>query len=143
MKKFFDNKNIAALLLRAGVGLPFIFIFGLMKIEGGPSLWEQIGGAMSNFGIKFTPVVWGFIASITEFGGGILILLGLFTRTAALFLSLNMFVASMQHFSMHDQWYNSVLPLELMAVFLALLFLGPGKYSLDHFFFRRDKFSNS
>ncbi|MEO8446771.1 MAG: DoxX family protein [bacterium] len=143
MKRFFDNKNIATLLLRIGIGLPFILIYGLMKMEGGAMMWEQIGGTMTNFGIKFAPVVWGFVASLTEFGGGILILLGLFTRTAALFLSINMLVAAIQHFSMHDQWYNSVLPLELMSVFLALLLIGAGKYSLDHFFFGRRKLNNS
>ncbi len=137
--KFFDqNKDAGILILRLGIGLPFIFISGLMKIQSGPELWTQIGGAMSKIGITFFPVFWGFMASISEFVGGILIVLGLFTRPAAAFMAFTMIIASIFLLSMRDQWYNVVTPIEMLAVFIALMFLGAGKFSLDYLFFKKE-----
>lgn len=136
---FHQNKDTGLLILRLGIGLPFIFTYGLMKIQSGPELWTQLGGAMSNVGITFLPAFWGFMAALSEFGGGILIALGLFTRSAAAFLAFTMLIAAILHLSMRDQWHNVVSPIEMLAVFIALIFLGAGKFSLDYLFFKKDK----
>lgn len=139
MKNFLEsNKDIGILILRIVIGIAFALVYGLMKIEGGPVFWEQIGSAMSNAGISFGHTVWGFLASLSEFGGGILIFLGLFTRVAAAFMGFTMCIAIMQHLSMHDQWYNVFNPLEMLAVFIMLIFTGAGKYSLDYFIKKRN-----
>ena len=134
MVKDFLNKNsdIGILVLRVVIGTAFAFIYGLPKIEGGAELWSGIGSAMSNLGINFAPVFWGFIAALTEFVGGILIILGLFTRTASVFLALTMLVATIHHLSMLDPWYAVFSPLKMLAIFIALIFLGAGKYSIDY-----------
>jgi putative oxidoreductase len=98
---------------------------------GGPELWGKIGGSMANMGITFAPVFWGFMASISEFGGGILILLGLFTRPASAFMAFTMLTAFMMHTSKLDPWSKAIYPMEMFAVFMALLFIGAGKYSID------------
>ncbi|KXK47194.1 MAG: Inner membrane protein YqjF [Chlorobi bacterium OLB5] len=71
------------------------------------------------------------MAAISEFGGGILILLGLFTRPASAFMAFTMLVAFIQHSSKLDPWNRTIYPMEMFAVFMALLFIGAGKYSID------------
>lgn len=132
IKNFLNKYNDAGILfLRIGIGFAFIFVHGWGKIMGGPELWGKIGGSMANLGITFAPVFWGFMASISEFGGGILILLGLFTRPASAFMAFTMLVAFMQHTSKLDPWNRAIYPMEMFAVFMALLFIGAGKYSID------------
>ncbi len=132
IKNFLNKYSDAGILfLRIGIGFAFIFVHGWGKIIGGPELWGKIGGSMANLGITFAPVFWGFMASISEFGGGILILLGLFTRPASAFMAFTMLVAFMQHTSKLDPWNRAIYPMEMFAVFMALLFIGAGKYSID------------
>ncbi len=132
IKNFLNKYSDAGILfLRIGIGFAFIFVHGWGKIMGGPELWGKLGGSMANMGITFAPVFWGFMASLAEFGGGILILLGLFTRPASAFLAFTMLVAFMQHTSKLDPWNRAIYPMEMFAVFMALLFIGAGKYSID------------
>jgi putative oxidoreductase len=132
IKNFLNKYSDAGILfLRIGIGFSFIFVHGWGKIMGGPELWGKIGGSMANMGITFAPVFWGFMASISEFGGGILILLGLFTRPASAFMAFTMLTAFMMHTSKLDPWSKAIYPMEMFAVFMALLFIGAGKYSID------------
>ncbi len=82
--------------MRVGLGIAFM-LHGYPKITGGPEWWEQMGMAMKNIGISFAPVFWGFMASISEFGGGFLIVLGLFFRPACLLLFFTMLMATLNH----------------------------------------------
>ncbi len=133
MKRFFEkNRDAGILMMRLGIGIAFAFTYGLMKIQGGVEMWNGIGMTMSNVGITFAPVVWGFLASLSEFAGGILLILGLFTRTASMFMAVTMLMASLHHLEQLDPWHIAILPMELFSVFMALVFLGAGKYSVDH-----------
>lgn len=144
MKNFLNkNKDVGILVLRIGIGIAYTLIYGLPKIEGGSEFWTQIGSAMSNLGIYFTPSFWGFMAALSEFGGGILIILGLFTRTASAFLAFTMFVAALHHLSIQDQWYNVIHPVKMISVFVALIFIGAGKYSIDFLIEKRKQSSSS
>ena len=143
MKKFFEkNRDAGILMMRLGIGIAFAFTYGLMKILGGVEMWNGIGMTMSNVGITFAPVVWGFLASISEFGGGILLILGLFTRTAAFFMAVTMILASVHHLKALDPWHLAILPMELFSVFMALVFIGAGKYSIDHLIAKRKERAN-
>ncbi|MBL8006054.1 MAG: DoxX family protein [Ignavibacteria bacterium] len=134
-----NNKDFGILIMRLAVGCAFVFVYGLMKIQGGTGLWNKLGGSMSNVGINFAPEFWGFMASVSEFGGGILIILGLFTRTSAFFMAMTMLMAAIQHLVKLDPWNKVIVPVELFSVFIALLFIGPGIYSLDYLFFKKNK----
>lgn len=62
-----------------------MFIFhGYTKLLSGPQGWEGLGGSMKNVGINFFPMVWGFMAAITEAFGGFLLILGLAFRPVCL-----------------------------------------------------------
>jgi putative oxidoreductase len=133
------HSDAGILILRVGIGLAFIFVHGFSKITAGPELWAKIGGAMGKLGITFAPAFWGFMASASEFGGGILILLGLFTRTSSAFMAFTMLIAAILHMSNLDPWSKSIYPIEMLSVFMALIFIGGGKYSLDNLLFNKKK----
>lgn len=134
LSKFSD---FGLLILRLGIGVAFIFVHGWSKIFGGPELWTKLGGAMANFGITFAPTFWGFMAAFSEFGGGIFLVLGLFTRYTSAFMAFTMAVAMAQHLIKHDPWNRVIYPFEMLVVFILLIFIGAGKYSLDSLIFKK------
>lgn len=128
---FMDRyRDYGLLVIRVGVGVIFMF-HGWPKITGGVEMWERLGGAMSVFGIGFAPVFWGFMAAFSEFFGGLLIALGLFSRPAAFLMFFTMVVASLMHITGGDGFSRFSHPLKLVFVFFGLILTGPGKYSID------------
>lgn len=123
--------DLGLLILRLGVGGMFLFTHGGPKLLAGPEMWTQVGGAMGNFGITVAPVFWGFMAAAAEGVGGLCLMLGLGTRIAAAFMTFTMVVAATVHLTKGDGLAGSSHPIELGFVFLALVFLGAGRHSLD------------
>ena len=123
-------KDYGLLILRIGLGGMFIF-HGAPKMFGGPESWERIGASMAIVGIEFVPVFWGFMASFSEFIGGICIILGLFFGPVCILLTITMTIAASGHLSRGDGLRGAAHAIEDGIVFLSLIFIGPGKYSLD------------
>lgn len=130
LAKISNYKDVGYLIARIGLGGMMIF-HGLPKLMGGPAKWEALGGTMSNLGITFMPAFWGFMASFAEGVGGLLILLGLLFRPAALLIVFTMIVAAIQHFSAGDGWMGASHAIETGFAFFLFLFTGPGKLSVD------------
>ncbi|GJM45338.1 MAG: quinol oxidase [Gemmatimonadota bacterium] len=129
------NLDLGLLIVRLGVGLSMAILHGWGKITGGPELWAKIGGAMGNLGLAFAPAFWGFLAAFAEFGGSILLILGVFFRPAAAMLAFTMLVAAGHHLSLPAGepgagWNAASHALELLAVYLGLLLTGPGRHTL-------------
>lgn len=123
--------NAGLLILRIGIGVQMI-LHGWPKMSGGPGKWSALGENMALIGIDFAPTFWGFMAAFAEFGGGILITLGLFTRPASFLLAFTMLVAAFRHWSEEGAGFmDASHALELMMVFIALYITGAGMYSLD------------
>jgi uncharacterized membrane protein YphA (DoxX/SURF4 family) len=81
------------------------------------------------------PTLWrAYVASFTEFLGGLLILAGFFTRPAALAICIDLSVAIWK-----AHWHNGLtgehgyeFPLAAAAIAFALIFFGAGPISIDH-----------
>jgi putative oxidoreductase len=125
------------LILRLVLGIIFI-AHGGQKVFGwwGGYGLEGTVGFMATLGV---PKVLAYIASFTEFFGGVAVLLGLLTRAGALGLAITMLVAI---FKVHlpaglfaPNGYE--LPLALAAIAAGLILTGPGKYSIDQILARR------
>jgi putative oxidoreductase len=123
--------NFGLLVLRLGIGGIYFLSHGMHKMEAGRPLWEKLGHSVALVGIHFAPVFWGFMASASECVGGLLLALGLFMRPAAFFLFCTMTVAWLFLHSTGKPFELTTEPLEMAFVFLGLIFVGPGKYSVD------------
>jgi putative oxidoreductase len=120
--------DLALLILRLGIGISFVFVYGWAKISGGAGTWADLGSNVAIFGVTVWPTFWGFMAALTEFGGGLLLMLGLFFRPALVFLLVTMVVATASHLAAGEGPWHAT---EMATVFVVLLLLGPGRYSLD------------
>lgn len=127
-KKWMD---LGLLLVRVGVGASMIINHGYEKMISGPQKWEAVGKVMEELGITFLPLAWGFMAAFAEFFGALFLMTGFLTRGAAFLLSFLMFVAFYHHLHAGDGFKGASHPFELMCIFILILFIGGGKYSLD------------
>lgn len=76
------------------------------------------------------PYWLGYVSALTEFIGGILILLGLLTRFAAFLIACNMLVA-LAMVTRHHGYSGSEYALALFVIALMLFFYGAGACALD------------
>jgi len=104
---------------------------GYPKLIGGPVVWESVGKSMQYLGVDYFPVVWGLLAAVAEVFGSFLIILGLWYRPAVLSVVFTMLVAAVMHYGMGHGLKESSHAVELFFVYLGMLFVGPGKYSVD------------
>ncbi len=123
-------KDIALLVARIVVGSFFIFVHGLPKLMGGPQRWERVGSALSNLGIDVWPQFFGFAAGLTEFIGGILIVIGFWFRPATLMISVVLLVAVIQKVT-GEGWFAAAHPAEVLMLMIVFAFVGAGKYSME------------
>jgi putative oxidoreductase len=117
--------DVGLLVLRVFTGLSFVFFHGMAKLRD-PS---QITGGLERMGFP-APTLMGWLAILGEFGGGILMALGLATRGAAFLIGFTMFVAG---FIVHrnDSFQTKELAFTYLAISIALLLIGAGRYSVD------------
>jgi putative oxidoreductase len=121
--------NTALLILRLGFAFIMIFYHGWIKMTH-PDWWEGIGGAMTHLGIDFAPKFWGFMQAFAETVCAALIGVGLFTRPAALILSIGLTVGMITHFNSPEEKDEAgIVKALIVAVFFMLA--GAGRYSLD------------
>ena len=125
-----DAIQFALLIIRVGFGIIYI-LHGFPKIIGGPERWVAVGGAMGFVGLGFAPAFWGLMAALSEFVGGLLLVLGLYARIAVAFLAFTMLIATIMHISTGDPLGTVLHPVKGLVVFIALLYSGAGIYALD------------
>ena len=114
---------------------------GVAKLSGSNWFENIVDDFPFPFSVIPVSVSW-FIATWTEIVGSIALVLGLATRFWALGLTILTLVAL---FSVHaDNGYNVCdngfkLPLIYLIMLIPLLLMGPGNFSIDHFFAKRYK----
>jgi putative oxidoreductase len=112
------------LLLRLALGIVMV-AHGADKVGG----VSGFAGFLDSMGIPIA-IVFAWIVTVVELGGGLLILAGVLTRYAALLFAVDMAVASVlvhlpNGFWASDGGYELTLVLFLVAIALALQGAGP------------------
>ncbi|MFT0715536.1 DoxX family protein [Flagellimonas lutimaris] len=115
----------------AGLALLRIVPSVFMLTHGYPKLMNLISGNTefaNPFGIGQAPSL--FLAVVAEFICPVLIIIGFKTRWAAIPTAITMFVAA---FMIHsaDPFNVKEKALLYLVTFIAIMLLGPGKYSVD------------
>ena len=123
-------RNTGLFILRVGLGIMMI-VHGFPKLAGGPAGWEGLGGSMKVVGVNFFPMFWGFMAAVAEGVGGLFLILGIFFRPVNILLVITMIIATLFHLGKGDGIGGASHAIELAIVFFSLIFIGPGKYSMD------------
>ena len=121
-------KPLALLLLRLGLGIIFVF-------HGYPKLFTHTRETMQGFSHMGFPGYFAYIAGVFEFFGGLLLIVGLFTRVAGLLLAIEMAVAlvKVNGIIANPMAVDSYqFPLACAVGSFALVALGAGPISLDH-----------
>lgn len=138
MSNFLNNlQPWGAFVLRLVLGASMVF-HGYGKVipaggfHGGNafSALERHSHMVASLGLPY----WlGIVSALTEFVGGTLLILGLFTRLAAFLVTINMAVA-IAMVNRHHGYPGSEYSLALLAIALMLLFYGAGACALDRKF---------
>lgn len=142
--------DVGLLVLRlAGLFLAFGHGWGKVSALAAGNADRLIEGVA---GLGFpAPGLFAWAAALAEFGGGLLVALGLMTRVGAAFAAFTMAVAAFLRHKAHLQlavklgllsvtpdaersWGNPELALMYLLVFLTLLVTGPGKYAVGRHF---------
>jgi len=128
--KFLNTlQPVALLVLR--IALAIIFL-----AHGYPKLAHLRGNAqMQSFFVEHgLPGYFLYVAGVLETFGGVLLLLGLFARPAALLLAGEMCVAIWKVHSAHGYLavHDYEFPLTLVVACFALATIGAGAFSLDN-----------
>lgn len=129
--------NLALLLIRTTLGL-FMVGHGAQKLFGsfgGPGI-EGTAGFMESLGLK-PGKQWAVLGGASEFGGGMLTLLGLLNPLGSLGV-----IGSMAMATTKVHWSNPIwvteggaeYPVVNSAIATALMMTGPGAISLDRIF---------
>lgn len=113
-------------VIRVFAGASLAAFHGYRKVfEGGAA---RLANGVAEMGIPF-PLFNAWVASLSEFVGGILLAIGLATRAAGLFIAGTMAVAMYSHLG--DPLNKLELPGLFFTIALAAMLMGSGRYGLD------------
>jgi len=120
------TRDLGLLVLRLVAGACMAY-HGYGKVFGGHM--DQMIEGVGKMGFP-APLFFAWAAAVSELVGGVLVVIGLRTKIASLFVAITMAVA---FFVAHkaDAFQVKELALAYLGVFTALALTGAGKFSLD------------
>ncbi len=132
MKSLNSLQPVGLLVLRLSLALIFFS-------HGYPELAHNAAGMQGFFVQHGLPGYFVYVSGVMEVFGAILLVLGVFTRVAALLLAIEMGVAIWKVHSAGGYLavHNYEFPLAMLAGSFALATVGAGLLSLDHLLFER------
>jgi putative oxidoreductase len=123
-------RETGLLLIRVSLGIIFLMLITPV-LWSGQSAWDHFGSAMRYLDIKGHYKFWGFVGAVAGCAGGVLMILGLFFRVGVLLALAITLVHLVAVWDSHGDFYARLPALEMSILLLSLLFIGPGKYSVD------------
>lgn len=131
--RIFLNSSVGLLILRIGLGIVFV-AHGAQKLFGAFGGFGHAGTTQyfSSLGIPL-PSLMAWMVGFVEFGGGLLIILGLLTQLLAAGLAADMLVAILTTKLGSGLFAPQGFELELilLTAALTLVFTGPGRFAID------------
>jgi putative oxidoreductase len=120
-------------LLRLVLGIAMV-IHGYGKVIPASGFHGNTFAALNHHGHVVAslglPYWLGYVSALTEFVGGILVLLGLFTRFSAFMIACDM-LAAILLVTRHHGYSGSEYALALLVIAVMVLFTGAGVMALD------------
>ncbi len=123
-------RETGLLLFRASIGLIIIMLVAPVLWNGQGS-WERFGSAMEHLDMHGHYKFWGFVGAVLGCTGAILMVLGLFFRVGTLFVLIITLIHLVGVWDSHHDFHARLPALEMSILLLSLLFVGPGRYSVD------------
>ena len=129
-----DCKSWGLLALRLALAIVFIQ-HGYGKLFGGNPGMEAFTGMVAALGFPL-PAIFAYAAALSEFVGGLALLVGAYTKIAGAFIGIVMLVAlfGVQKFA----FPSADVDLALLGGAVALFCLGGGRFSVMHYFGKGD-----
>lgn len=120
-----------------------VFVGALVIGHGGQKLFGGLDSFVQGIADRGWPAPYlqGFMAVFLEFGGGILLCVGLFTRPTALGLTVLFFIITFVWGASSPFFAAQEKALMFMVLSAYIFSVGPGKVSVDHFLFNRSQSS--
>ncbi|MDO8618182.1 MAG: DoxX family protein [Candidatus Uhrbacteria bacterium] len=125
-----DGLSWGLLALRIAIGVIFIQ-HGWGKLFGDAPGMEVFTGMVGRIGF-FAPALFAYAAALSEFVGGIAVLLGIWTRWFSALIGIVMFVAFV--FVKKFAFPAGDADFALLAIAITLTLTGPGMFSLARYF---------
>lgn len=126
--------NFGLLFYRIALGAS-MFYHGYLKWLSGSEGLYKVGAMLASLGVSGGYELLGTAAAIAEMLGGILIILGLFTRIGALLLVGTLAVATI--LLINGNFFGWDYPSQMAFGAIMLFFAGAGRYSFDAFIFKK------
>jgi putative oxidoreductase len=122
-------REAGLLLIRVSIGL-LLILYTAPTLIAGPKAWAHFGAGAGHFGLHSHFQMWGFIGALLGCVGGVLMIFGLFFRIGVLLVLVLALGSAIAIY--HGTGFRAALPsIEMCLVLTGLLFVGPGKYSVD------------
>ena len=124
-----DRKiHFGLLIMRLGL-TAVLFLHALPKLFAGAHSWKNIGTTLSFINMGLPPMIFGFSILLLEALGAISFVFGYFFRAACTLLFL---LFGAYFFNYFKIGFNTLMlwSLGLAVVFLGLIYVGPGRYSI-------------
>lgn len=137
------SKNLELLMVRPWMPVLPVLIarvtLGALLIHHGTA---KVFGGVSGLAQHLSDLGWplatlqAYLASYTEFLGGVFLVVGLFTRFSAL-CNVGLFTIIVTVFHGSDPFQDKEAGLMYLVFSLIVLFTGPGRVSVDHYLFKK------
>lgn len=125
------RKDIASLLLRIGISVPFIF-YGILGIFFALMPVETASEVLNGIGLNYSPIIFLYVISFLELLIGLLLLIGLFTKFSGYVATLILLIIMITRIV-----FLNDIPRYLNVVLFAGCYyfsvMGGRKLSLDYF----------
>jgi putative oxidoreductase len=123
-------REAGLLLMRVSLGVLFVVLTGPVLLSGS-ARWAAFGSGIRNLGLHSHFQIWGFLGALAGCVGAALMIFGLCFRPGVLLVLAITFIYTLGVMHGAGAFRGALAAVELCAILVGLLFVGPGKYSVD------------